>query len=153
MLEFSISFEHLAIGLISTALIVFSFLAIFLKDLRLATISMVFAGLTTTSLIAIISDPILAIVLAGIYISTGGLILTLTNRIKQSHLSTKRWLAVAVLAFLSAFVLRYNSAGISNGISNMPQEHYAGIAGLGLIVAMLFVYAAFGVLSIFRKRS
>ncbi len=148
MLELSISLKEIIFTLFSLGVIAFSFLAILSNSTRSSIINFLLACVFVCGFIIFVSETIIAITLAIIYVSMSSLFLIMTDDhcISQNKIG-KTIIALVLLIFLVSILIYKN--GSVQFIAETNNSNYIGIGEITLITSLIFLFVLSGLISIF----
>lgn len=147
----SISVDELIFILFSLGIIGFTTCAVISKNTRSSLIHLLFACLIGCGFIALISDAIIASVLAIIYTSFFSLLLTMTpdEDHMRSRIDKLVSLTILLMFIISLLIYKHSSVQL---ISERGNSHYAGVAEITLITSLVFIFVLSGIIALKEKK-
>ncbi|MDR0695899.1 MAG: hypothetical protein LBF56_04025 [Holosporales bacterium] len=145
--------DKIVFSVLAVAVLFFSSAAILFNDTRTAVANFLAASISVAGLIALLSNTVIAIVIAVIYVSVCSLFLLIPSR--DDHrvaglLPIKTLLIAVSAAILTAFLVCMHFKTVT--IVEMETEHYSGIAGISLLMSLVFILVIAGIVSIWDHR-
>lgn len=151
MLELSISFEEIIFTLFSIGTISFSCLAILSRKVRSSITNFLAASMFVCGFIVFVSEPIIGITLAIIYISISSLFLIMTNDRRVSENRVGRAITWVIWLIFIASILIYKKAP-TPFIIETNNSHYIGIGEITLLTSLIFLFVISGLISMFESK-
>jgi NADH:ubiquinone oxidoreductase subunit 6 (subunit J) len=145
--------DEIAFSVLAIAVIFFASAAILSNNTRTAIVSFLAASITISGLIALLSNTVIAIVVAVIYVPVCSLFLLTPSNDGHQHarlLSTKTPLIAAASAVIVVSLVCMQFRTVT--LADKGVAHYSGIAGITLLMTLVFTLVIAGIVALWSIR-
>jgi NADH:ubiquinone oxidoreductase subunit 6 (subunit J) len=149
----NLNIEEIVFFAFSLGILFSCLFAILSKDPRNAIITFLVASIILSEVVILVSNAIVAIVLMIIYASLCSLLIfsTCSNKYSDQKLYSTRNIIFIIIFFIIAFILAYKKLHIICE-QESTTRHYSGIAGISLLMALIFVTLTSGISFLLSKK-